>query len=146
MNLEPFGFFYLMCKIHKGQKNGRWRLLNPLGKWVTTQLLSIAQEQDSYFENSFILKELLEKMHVDDDTNIFSCDAVAMYPNIPTDPGLALISNYLRAHHPGIAEPLIAALHIVMKTISFNLEIPTGNKYPARLWAFRQHHCGQSYS
>jgi hypothetical protein len=54
-------------------------------------------------------------MHVDDDTNIFSCDAVAMYPNIPNDPALALISDYLRAHHPGIAEPRIAALHIVMK-------------------------------
>ena len=47
-------------------------------------------------------------MHVDDDNDIFSCDVLAMYPiNISTDPGLALISDHLRAHHPGIAEPLI---------------------------------------
>ena len=125
-NMEPFGFFYLMYKIHKAKnKDGRWptcpvcsdcgSLLHSLGKWITTMLLPIAQEQDSYFENSLALKELIEDMFVPNNSELFSCDAKSMYTNIPTDPALEVISSFLRAKYPFIAEPLISALTIVMK-------------------------------
>jgi hypothetical protein len=62
-NEDPFGYFYLMYKIHKPGRTTRpvcsdcSSLLHALGKWITTMLNPIAQHQQSYFENSFALKK-----------------------------------------------------------------------------------------
>ena len=48
----------------------------------------LAQRQQSYFQNSFALKEMLDDMEVPPNTKIFSCDAKSTYTNIPTEPAL----------------------------------------------------------
>lgn len=121
-NKDPFGYFYLTYKIHKPGRTTRpvcsdcSSIIHALGKWITTQLLPIAQRQQSYFENSFALKTILDEMEVPNNTKIFSCDAVSMYTNIPTGPALEVVGNYLREHcHPTLANALIEALTIVME-------------------------------
>lgn len=131
---SPFGQFYVLYKIHKGQKNGRWptrpvcsdvsSLPHGLGKWVTEKLLPIAQAQPSYFKDSFALKDLLDNMVLPENAMIFTADATAMYTNIPTEPALNLIAAYLRAcegtkfkHYT--SDVLIDALHLVFQNNIF---------------------------
>jgi hypothetical protein len=67
---SPFGQFYILYKIHKGKKNGRWptrpvcsdvtSLPHELGKWVNEQLTPIQAAQRSYFKDTFALKILLD--------------------------------------------------------------------------------------
>jgi hypothetical protein len=125
---SPFGQFYVLYKIHKGMKNGRWptrpvcsdvsSIPHGLGKWVTEQLLPIAHAQDSFFRDSFDLKNLLENLHLPPNALLFTSNATAMYTNIKTAPALDTISQYLREHeqtlfHHYQSESLISALHIV---------------------------------
>jgi hypothetical protein len=121
-NSDPFVFFYLMYKIHKPGRKTRpvcsdcSSMLHALGKWITTELNPIAQRQQSYFQNSFALKEMLDNMEVPPNTKIFSCDATSMYTNIPTGPALQVVGQYLRANcDAALAEALIDALTIVMQ-------------------------------
>ena len=121
-NKDPFGLFYLMYKIHKPGRTTRpvcsdcASLLHALGKWITSELLPIVQRQQSYFENSFKLKEILDELEVPPNTDTFTCDAKSMYTNIPTAPALAVVGQYLRNNIPeDLAEALIDALTIVME-------------------------------
>lgn len=69
-SISPFGQFYIMYKIHKGMKEGRWptrpvcsdvsSMPHGLGKWVTEKLQPIAEKQPSYFKDSFALKTQLD--------------------------------------------------------------------------------------
>jgi hypothetical protein len=125
---SPFGQFYTLYKIHKGKKNGRWptrpvcsdvsSIPHGLGKWVTEQLLPIAHAQDSFFRDSFDLKNLLDNLQLPPNALLFTSDATAMYTNIKTTPALDTISQYLREHERTLfnhyqSESLISALHIV---------------------------------
>eukprot|EP00804_Cyclotella_cryptica_P026745 CCRYP_007965-RA/>CCRYP_007965-RA protein AED:0.02 eAED:0.02 QI:0/-1/0/1/-1/1/1/0/583 len=130
-NLEhPFGQFYIMYKIHKGQKNGRWptrpvcsdvsSLPHGLGKYITEMLLPVAQHQQSYFRDSYALKTLLDRTSITPGSLLFTSDATAMYTNIKTQPAIAHISQYLRdeagrtfTHYN--PESLIEAIHIVFE-------------------------------
>jgi hypothetical protein len=75
-----------------------------------------AQHQQSYFENSFALKEILDSMEILPNTKIFSCNAKSMYMNIPTAPALEVVGQYICDHcHPNLAKALIKALTILME-------------------------------
>jgi hypothetical protein len=64
----------VLYKIHKGKKNGHWptrpvcadvsSLPHGLGKGVTEMLTPIQQAQPSYFRDSFVLKDILDKMRL----------------------------------------------------------------------------------
>jgi hypothetical protein len=127
---NPFGQFYILYKIHKGLKHGRWptrpvcsdvsSIPHSLGKWITEQLLPVAQAQPSYFRDSFALKELLLTLgHLPDNAEVFTSDATSMYTNIPTNPALSEISRFLRNLHQSgrfrhyDPTALIEALHLV---------------------------------
>ena len=121
-NRDPFGYFYTMYKIHKPGRKTRpvcsdcSSVIHALGKWITTELNPIAQRQQSYFQNSFALKTILDEMEVPNNTKLFSCDAVSMYTNIPTGPALEVVGNYLMQNcNPKLATALIEALTIVME-------------------------------
>ena len=121
-NKDPFGYFYVMYKIHKPGRTTRpvcsdcSSIIHALGKWITTVLLPIAQRQQSYFENSFALKTILDEMEIPPNTKIFSCDAVSMYTNIPTGPALEVVGKYLHDNvNPKLATAIIEALKIVME-------------------------------
>ena len=124
---DPFGYFYLMYKIHKTPMKTRpvvsdcASLTHPLGKWVDTMLQPFAQAVPTYFRDSFALKAILARLRVPSGARLFTCDAKSMYTNIDTNIALARISAYLRldstkqqfTHYD--PEALIAALEIVMR-------------------------------
>ena len=62
---EPFGYFYLLYKLHKTPVKTRpvcsdcASLTHALGQWVDEQLQPIVKAQHTYFKNSFELKEEL---------------------------------------------------------------------------------------
>lgn len=125
---DPFGYFYLMYKVHKSPLKTRPVVSDcgsctyALAKWVDIQLQPIVQELPFYFRDSFDLKELiLNPAIVPARSRVWASDAVGMYINIPTDPALVEIAAYLRdpetqKQFPHFkAEMLIAALEIVMQ-------------------------------
>jgi hypothetical protein len=134
---SPFGQFYILYKIHKGKKNGRWptrpvcsdvtSLTHAVGKWVNEMLAPVQQAQESYFQDSFALKKTLDDMEVPPNALLFTSDATAMYTNIKTEPALIKISEYLREnakqfnHNKFDTEALIAALHLVFENNLFKL-------------------------
>jgi hypothetical protein len=119
---EPFGYFYVMYKIHKPGRTTRpvcsdcASQINALGQWITSVLNPIAQSQPSYFKDSFALKETLDETNIPPDTKIFSCDAKSMYTNIPTGPALEVVGAYIHNRcEPALANALMEALRIVME-------------------------------
>jgi hypothetical protein len=157
-NKSPFGQFYILYKIHKEKKNDRWTtrpvcsdvtsLPHALGKWVNEMLAPVQKAQDSYFQDSFELKTMLDEMELPPNALLFTSDATSMYTNIRTEPALEKISEYLREnshqfkHIPNI-EALIEALHYwYLKTTSSNLVTLFGNKPLALLWVRHQPHLG----
>ena len=131
---SPFGQFYILYKIHKGMKDGRWptrpvcsdvsSFPHGLGKWVTEQLQPVAQAQPSYFKDTFELKDLLDGLEVPPNGFTFTSDAKSMYTNIDTEPALLEISKYLRDSWPGNfshynPSTLIEALEIVFQNNLF---------------------------
>jgi hypothetical protein len=89
-NVEsPFGQFYVLYKIHKEKKNGRWptrpvfsdvsSLPHGLGKGVNSMLVPVQQAQASYFKDSFALKEKLDDMVLLPNALLFTSNAQSMY-------------------------------------------------------------------
>lgn len=133
VSASPFGQFYVLYKIHKGiGDDGRWptrpvcsdvsSLAHGLGKWVNEELSPVAQAQESYFQDSFALKKLLDGIEVPPGALLFTADATAMYTNIKTEPALAEMAEYLREHKKDFSYPceaLIEALQIVFRNNYF---------------------------
>jgi hypothetical protein len=130
---SPFGQFYILYKIHKGKKNGRWptrpvcsdvtSLPHGLGKWVTEMLIPLQKAQPSYFKDTFALKALLDGLTLLPNAQFFTSDATSMYTNIKTDPALEEISKYI-VDNPNLCShcdivALIEALHLVFKNNYF---------------------------
>lgn len=128
---DPQGYFYGMFKVHKMPLKIRpvcsdcASVTNALGKWVDVMLQPIAQSMPSFFKDSFELKSILDETVVPRGARLCSADAVSMYTNIPTEPALARLAEYLRRddvqrqfpHYN--AECLISALEIVMRNNIF---------------------------
>ena len=131
---DPFGYLYLMIKVHKKGPGLSVRpvvsdcssVINALGKWVDIQLQPIAQGMATYFKDSYTFKEtMLDTFDLRPGDRIFTSDAVGMYQNIDTDTAMLTISQHLRdintkTQYPHYnAEALIAALEIVMRNNIF---------------------------
>jgi hypothetical protein len=132
VSASPFGQFYVLYKIHKGMKNGRWptrpvcsdvsSLTHGLGKWVNEMLTPVQQAQQSYFQDSFELKKLLDGLELPPNARLFTADATSMYTNIKTDPALSELSSYLRDKRKEFSYPcdaLIEALDLVFRNNYF---------------------------
>ena len=124
---EPFGYFYLLYKLHKSPIKTRpvcsdcASTPHALGQWVNEMLQPIAQSQPAYFKDSFVLKKLLDKIVLKRGKRYGLCtfDAVSMYTKIDPKDCLARISEYLLS--PEIlnkfsfpARALIKAIAIVL--------------------------------
>ena len=98
---DPFGYFYLTIKIHKGPLSTRpvcsdcTSLVHPLGKWLDQVLQPITASQPFYFKDSFTLKEEISKLTLPANASIITFDAVAMYTNIDIDDCIARIMGFL---------------------------------------------------
>jgi hypothetical protein len=95
-NLEdPFGYFYLTIKIHKGPLSTRpvcsdcTSLVHPLGKWLDQALQPVVTSQPFFFKDLFTLKQDINKLFLPANASIITFDAVAMYTNIDIDDSIA---------------------------------------------------------
>jgi len=125
--LNPFGYFYLLYKIHKVPLKTRpvcsdcASITHALGKWVDEQLQPIFKSRNTYFKNSFALKLELEDLKLDGNVSLFKYDAVAMYTNIDTDACLVELSCLLHDSRTRKTFPhyeptmLMEAIEIVMR-------------------------------
>ena len=129
-NKEPFGFFYLLPKLHKTPIctrpviSGSGSLLHPLGTWVDSKLQQVAKLQRSYFRDSKWLKNHLLSLRLPPNARLFTADATAMYTNIPTEKALRMIGDYLRNNANLFSNipinALMEALKIIMRCNYFN--------------------------
>ena len=121
---DPFGYFYLMYKVHKKTLSTRpvcsdcASITNPIGKWVDIMLQPVAQSMPTYFKDSFEFKAIIDALKVPPGGKSFTADAVSMYTNINTNGALSVICPFLRDNEDRFghyhAETLIRALEIVM--------------------------------
>ena len=130
-NKKAIAGFYLTLKAHKlkpGQNVTHLKsrpivacpgsLLHPLSIWIDRKLQVIARQQESYFRNSFELRQQLCSSTYPTNAKLFTADAVSMYTNIPTKTAIMLIANHIRKsvteEQPKQNDALIAALKLVM--------------------------------
>ena len=98
---DPFGYFYLTIKIHKGPLSTRpvcsdcTSLVHPLGKWLDHMLQPVVTSQPFYFKDSFTLKQEINKLVLPPNASIITFDAVSMYTNINIDDSINRITTYL---------------------------------------------------
>jgi hypothetical protein len=110
-NEHPFARFYLTLKAHKlkpGENVTKLKsrpivscpgsLLAPLGTWVDRKLQPVATIQQSYFRNSFDLRQELLQLQLPANARLFTADAVSMYTNIPTNTAINIIGQKLRRY------------------------------------------------
>lgn len=121
---DPFAVFYILAKIHKdpiGQRpvvSYSGSLLYGLAVWCDDKLQPLAQKQKSYIQSSLTLKEQLEALELPPNAVLYTADARAMYTNIPAEPCLQSIAEYLHENFEEIRHvshpALLDALRIVM--------------------------------
>lgn len=123
---DPYGYFYLLYKIHKPKLSTRpvcsdcASMPHSLGQWIDEELQPLVQKQHSYFKNSFELKRELDQLALPANASLFSYDAVSMYTNINTADCIERLSSYLLAQEQDgsirkhLAQALIDAITIVM--------------------------------
>ena len=99
---DPFGYFYLLAKLHKTPVSTRpvcsdcASLPHSVGKWVDKQLQPIVKKQHTYFKNSFELKQLFEDMDpLPANALLFTYDAISMYTNINTQQCIERLKTFL---------------------------------------------------
>ena len=99
-NEEPWGFLYLLFKVHKNPLKTRpvvsycGNLLHPLGQLIIEWLQPLAKIQKSYFQDSFTLKKELDLQEIPSNALLFICDATSMYTNIKTGAALHCIGQF----------------------------------------------------
>ena len=134
-NKKALAGFYLTLKAHKlkpGQNVTHLKsrriiacpgsLLHPLDIWIDRKLQTLAKHQESYFHNSYELRQQLCCTTYLRNAKLFTADAVTMYTNIPTNTAIMLIAKYI---HKSVTEErakqneaLIAALkHVMLNNI-----------------------------
>ena len=119
--------FYILMKVHKTPLSTRpvvsysGSLLHGLGVWVDDKLQIAARSVNTYFKSSNVLKRHLEMMTFDDNTKLFTADAVAMYPSIPIEKGLEVVESYLTKYHKDDVpvEAVMDALKLLMRNNIF---------------------------
>ena len=134
---EPFGYFYLLYKIHKTPTSTRpvcsdcSSVIHSLGKVIDILLQPVAQGQPSFFKNSIEFKNLLSTTKLPPNTSLFTCDAQSMHTNIPTDVALIKIKAYLRSygHAFGLSSAVIDALCDALDIVMVRNIVQFGDTY-----------------
>ena len=125
---DPFATFYLLMKVHKTPLQVRpvvsypGSLCHAIGIWCDSHLQKIAQQQCSYIKNSFELKQKLAELQIPPNAKLFTCDATAMYTNIPTEPAIHIITTMINTHFQHLHLPndaIISALKLIMRNNIF---------------------------
>ena len=123
LNKEPWGFLYLLFKVHKNLLKTRpvvsycGNLLHPLGQLITEWLQPLTKMHKSYIQDSFTLKKELELQKLPSHARLFICDATSMYTNIKTGPALHRIGQFALQNKKHMTVPpavLMDALRLLM--------------------------------
>ncbi|KAL7549859.1 hypothetical protein ACHAWF_013119 [Thalassiosira exigua] len=122
---DPFGYFYLLYKLHKQPVSTRLvcsdcgSLPHALGQWVDKQLQPIAKAQATYFKKSFDLKKEVNSLTLPPNAS-FTYDVVSLYIKTDTELCIDRLTTYLsdpqtksrfRHYNP---EALLSAIALVM--------------------------------
>jgi hypothetical protein len=100
-HFDPFGYFYLTLKIHKGPLSTRpvyldcASLVHPVGEWLDYTLQLVVACQPFYIKGSFVLKQEIDKLILPPNTSIITFDTVAMYTNIDINNSIDCITKFL---------------------------------------------------
>jgi hypothetical protein len=99
---DPFGYFYLMAKIHKQPWSTRpivscsGCLYNGLARWVDQELQKIVRQLPYVIRSSAdLVRNLVAMDPLPPSARFFTCDATAMYTNICTKHALRVIMAWL---------------------------------------------------
>ena len=113
----PLAQLYLLAKVHKTPLATRpiisvnGTILYGLGQWVDHKLQSLIKEFPErfpyYIKSSQHMVDRIQSLHLPDNCQFFSCDAVSMYTNINTAHTLHVLSNFFQSFpkntiHPGL--------------------------------------------
>ena len=134
LNKEPWGFLYLLFKIHKVLLKTRLvvsycgNLLHPLGKLITEWLQPLARIQKSYFQDSFRLKKELDLQKIPSNACLFICDATSMYTNIKTCPEIHCIGQFSHDNNEHLTVPTAFFMDALRLLITNNI-FKVGDKY-----------------
>jgi len=131
---DPFGYFYLLAKVHKNPWKTRpiisisGSMLHGLGRWVDMCLQHIVDTLPYVCRSSYHLSQDLRDQNLQSaDIHLFTMDAVSMYTNIDTDHALTVIGDYVRTpeatttlqNHNIAPDILLTALSIIMRNNVF---------------------------
>ena len=100
LNEEPWGFLYLLFKVHKNPLKTCpvvsycGNLLHPLEHLTPEWLHPLAKMQEYYFHDYFNLNKELYLQKLPPNALLFICDATLMYTNIKTGPALHHIGQF----------------------------------------------------
>ena len=123
---DPFGYFYLLMKIHKTPMSTRpvcsdcGSLPFPLGEWLNHTLLPYVIEQHSYIKDSFTLKRELNDLVLPSNASLVTFDATAMYTNIDIHDCIDRIEKYLREISAVPRDRDVDAIIDAMKLVMLN--------------------------
>jgi hypothetical protein len=98
---DPFGYFYLTIKIHKGPLStcpvcsDCTSLVHPLRKWLDQVLQPVVTSQPFYFKDSYTLKQEIDKLVLPPNASIITFDAITMYTNIDINDSISRIMEFL---------------------------------------------------
>ena len=99
---DPFGYFYLLYKLHKTPVTTRpvcsdcASLPHALGQWVDEILQPIVKGQGTYIQDFLSFKAKINKIFLPPNASIFIYDAKSMYTNIDTKECIASISEFIK--------------------------------------------------
>ena len=123
---DPFGYFYLLMKIHKTPISSRpvcsdcGSLPFSLGEWLNQTLLPYVIEQPSYIKDSFSLKRELNELTLPPNASVFTIDAISMYTNIDINDCTNRIEKYLREISTTPRDRDVDAIIDAMKLVMLN--------------------------
>jgi hypothetical protein len=131
---DPFGYFYLLAKVHKIPWATRpivscsGSLLQGLGRWVDRELQSVcrtlphALSGSLQLVNFFAILNGMGDERIAQSSRLFTCDAVSMYTNIDTAHALCAIEDWFLkstfgqcASQSTNVPALLKALRIIME-------------------------------
>ena len=102
--------------------------LHGVGRWVDSYLKELLPFCKTYIKNSDdVLKSLKRFLSAEENVSFTTCDAVAMYPNIKTEEGLAFIIATLdglifRVKPENPRKQLLVAMCLLLKRIVFQFD------------------------
>jgi hypothetical protein len=124
---NPFGYFYLMPKLHKLQLSTQpvfsdcGSLPHGIGQWVDQVLQQIVKDQDTYFKNSFELKKLLYLLRLPQNASLFTHNTMSMYTKIGTEECIDRLGDFLKL--PAITEFYGICLKATIKAVELVMTI-----------------------